>query len=676
MLRLRKVLLCNYLYYSILIVSIIFLVFRLNIPKQTNYKNIKTFTGIVEDIIVKDNKMNITINNKEKVIGIYYLKKDEHFKIQLGDKIKISGTFNRPRENSTNYLFNYREYLKRKNVYYVVEIDELKVIKFNRNFYYYLKQKCFNYLTHPYLRTFLLGDKRFISDEVKRSYQENGISHLFAISGMHITLLVNFISKLLGKIGIKEKSIFTFTMIFLLIYLSLIGLAPSIVRGIMFYFFFSLNKIYYFYIKPVNLFLLIMSISLFINPYYIFDVGYLYSYSISFTLIFLANSISDNNYFKSLFKVSIYAFLVSIPITIYYFYQINVFGIIYNLLFVPMISLVVFPLSLIISFIKPLEPIYDILIGILENLSLLLRQISIGKFIFKRINGWIYIIYFILIFLYVIFKRKKFLIVFFCLLVIHYCLPYFDQEQYIKMIDVGQGDSILLHSKNKNILVDTGGFEMFGQESKDGSIFYNTLDPLFKSQGIRKLNYLILTHGDKDHLGEAITLIKNMKVDKIIINDNKMNYYEKKLPRDRVKKGIEGFSINLGNIKMVQLNENLDDENDSSQIYYVVFNKIKLLLTGDASKKSEEVLLNKYNLGNIDILKAGHHGSKTSTSEELIKEIEPKLVLISCGLDNKFKHPSTETIVLLNKYNIPYLRTDQDGSIMIDLNKNEIITDD
>ena len=144
---------------------------------------------------------------------------------------------------------------------------------------------------------------------------------------------------------------------------------------------------------------------------------------------------------------------------------------------------------------------------------------------------------------------------------------------------------------------------------------------------------------------------------------------------DNGKKYVIINALELNDIKYLYL-INLDDENDSSQIYYVVFNKIKLLLTGDASKKSEEVLLNKYNLGNIDILKAGHHGSKTSTSEELIKEIEPKLVLISCGLDNKFKHPSTETIVLLNKYNIPYLRTDQDGSIMIDLNKNEIITDD
>lgn len=677
MLRLRKILLCNYLYYSIFVLSAVVLLIRLNTTKVSIYKdNMKSFTGIVEDIIIKDNKLTITLNNKERVIGTYYLKKDEKlFSIQLGDKIKVSGIFNRPKKNSTNYLFNYREYCKRKNIYYLVKIDDLKKIASNRNFYYYLKQKSINYLEHPYLKTFLLGDKRFINDDVKRSYQENGISHLFAISGMHITLLVNLISKLLKKFGIKEKNIFIFTIIFLLIYLSLIGPAPSIVRGVMFYFFFSINKIYYFYIKPVNLFLLIISISLFINPNYIFDAGYLYSYSISFTLISLSDSLLDNNYFKALLKVSFYAFLVSVPITIYYFYQINLLGIIYNLIFVPLVSLIIFPLSLIVVIFKPIEPIYQILIKLLESLSLLLCKIYIGKLIFKRVNILIYFIYFILLLFYVIFKRKKFLIVFFLILTIHYCLPFFDQRQYIKMIDVGQGDSILLHSKSENILVDTGGFEGFGVQNKDGSIFFNTLQPLFRSEGIKKIDYLILTHGDKDHLGEADTLINNMKVDKIIINDNKMNYYEKKLPKEKVKKGVQGYYIHLNSIKMIQLNEDLEDENDSSQIYYVDFSGIKILLTGDASKRSEEVLLKNYDIGKIDILKAGHHGSKTSTSKELLEAIKPKLVLISCGKDNKFKHPSSETINILNKYNIPYLRTDDVGTISIDLNSKKIITE-
>lgn len=668
MLRLRKILLYDALYISILIISLIGLLFRLTIPIKTNNKIIPNeWIGVVEEFQIKEDKLTLTLKNKEKITGTYYVKKDTPLpSIHLGDKLKVKGTFHLPKSNTTEYLFNYKEYCKRHHILYTVEIDSIEIIQKNHNFYYYLKQQCITHLNNPYLRTFILGDKSLLEENVKRSYQENGISHLFAISGMHITLLVNLMSKVLKKMKIKEEMIFKSTMIFLLIYLSIIGPSPSIVRGILFYFFFTLNKNYYFYIKPINLFLLVLSISFWINPNNIYDVGYLYSYTISFTLISLSNILQGKNYFHSLLKVSLIAFLISIPITIYSFYQINVLGVLYNLFFVPFISIFIYPMSLIVSLLTPLEPIYNFFTNILEKLSLFLSHISFGKLIFKRLPFFIYIIYSFLLFIYIIFKKRRIMVIFLICLTIHYIIPIIDNREYLKMIDIGQGDSILLHSKNHNILVDTGGFESFGP-TRDGTIYFHTLQPLFRSEGIHKLDYLILTHGDKDHLGESKTLIENMKVDKIILNDNEKNEYERQLPK--AIKAKQGFYIHLDNIRMWQLNEDLEDENDSSQIYYVVWNNKTILLTGDASIKSEQVLLENYDLGHIDILKAGHHGSKTSTSEELLKEITPDITIISCGKDNKFKHPNQETIDKLRKYHIPHYRTDKDGSITIDMKK-------
>ena len=237
------------------------------------------------------------------------------------------------------------------------------------------------------------------------------------------------------------------------------------------------------------------------------------------------------------------------------------------------------------------------------------------------------------------------------------------------MIDVGQGDSILLHSDNKNILVDTGG------SYKEGNIFYNTHLPLFKSEGIKKLDYIIFSHGDKDHIGEANTLINNFKVDKIIINSNRLNYYEKQLPKNKTIIGEEGLTIKLKDFTLVELNTNLDDENDSSGVYLLNYKNINILLTGDASKRSEEYILDNYELPRINILKVGHHGSKTSTSERLLKETNPNIALISCGKDNKFNHPNKETINVLNKYKVKYYRTDKQGTITINLNNNKIITE-
>jgi len=343
-------------------------------------------------------------------------------------------------------------------------------------------------------------------------------------------------------------------------------------------------------------------------------------------------------------------------------------SIIYNLFFVPLVSLIIFPFSLIVLFTRPLEPLYNILIFILEKTSLFLGNIALGKLIFKRLPGIIYIIYLVLIILIFIglkHSNKKPLIVLTSLLTIHFLLPTFTNSTYIKMIDVGQGDSILVHSKNESILIDTGG----KSNSKTSSIVHNITIPLLKSLGIKKLKYLILTHGDADHMGEAKYLVKNFKVQNIFINEGKTNYLEKELMsiKKDIKVAEEGTYLECGEIGLVQLNKDLEDENDSSQIYFGKYNETTMLFTGDASLKSEEYILNNYDLGEIDILKVGHHGSKTSTGEKLLKSIKPKRALISCGKDNKFNHPHKSVINLLKKYDINYFITSELGTITIDL---------
>ena len=129
----------------------------------------------------------------------------------------------------------------------------------------------------------------------------------------------------------------------------------------------------------------------------------------------------------------------------------------------------------------------------------------------------------------------------------------------------------------------------------------------------------------------------------------------------------EKEKIRVGNINIIQINKEFSNENDSSSILLISYKDKKILLAGDASKKSEEYILGKYNIGKIDVLKVGHHGSKTSTSDELLKELRPSLAVISCGKNNRFNHPHKETIDKLKKYKIKYLRTDISGTIRIDL---------
>ncbi|MBQ6498254.1 MAG: ComEC/Rec2 family competence protein, partial [Bacilli bacterium] len=318
MLRLRKILLCDCLYFIITILVLLITIYRLSIPIISNYNESSTsFIGTITKIIVKDDKVTIYVKNKETIIAYYYLNQLNYSNLKLGDKVEITGIFKQPDTNTTKYLFNYRKYLKRRNIFYLVEISSIKKISNNRNIYYFLKQRLiYNLSNNPYLYTFILGDKSYLNSNVKRSYQSNGISHLFCISGMHTALLIIIINKLLKRFNLNEVNLFIIISSILVIYLLLVGFSSSILRAVLFYIIFSINQIKYFYIKPTNLFLIVLSISLIINPNYIYDIGYLYSYSISFSLIKMSDYLKGN-YFKTIFKTSIISLLVSLPITLY-----------------------------------------------------------------------------------------------------------------------------------------------------------------------------------------------------------------------------------------------------------------------------------------------------------------------------------------------------------------------
>ncbi len=674
MLKLRKILLHDTLFYIIFTLVILLTLFRLGIVKTSIYNiNTKKVEGVVKDIHIINDKVDITLKAKEDLIVTYYKKDKEQININLGDKILVIGEFTKTVSPKNTYLFNYKKYLERKNIYFKVQATSLIKLKNNKNIFYEIKKIIIKRIPNRYLYTFILGDKKYLDKDIIRSYQENGISHLFAISGMHITLLTGMFSKLLKKIKISEEQEYFIITIFLINYLIVVGITPSILRGILFYIFYTLNKLYYFYIKPVNIYLFIISLSLLVNPNYLFDIAFQYSYLISLSLISLSSTLKSNNYIKGLLKVSIISFIVSIPITIRNFYQINILSIRYNLFYVPLVSIVIFPMSLLVLILPKLNIIYNIFIIILEKTSVFLSKINILKLVFIKLPNIVYMIYFIIILIYIFKNKKEYLYILLILLTIHYLIPIISNNNYIDIIDVGQGDSILIHLNRKNILIDTGGDTSYSS-NKDGEIFYNTIYPTLKSKGIKKLDYLILSHGDKDHMGEAKKIVESICVNKVIFNVGSYNYLEKDLIKTLKKNNIKYYknieNIYIGNTPIYFLNTGVyNNENDNSNVLYFIINNYKFLLMGDASKIREKDILETYNLEDIDFLKIGHHGSNTSSSKEFIESINPKYNLISVGVDNKFNHPRKEVLKVLSNRKI--YRTDKDGTIEIIIKKNK-----
>ena len=182
----------------------------------------------------------------------------------------------------------------------------------------------------------------------------------------------------------------------------------------------------------------------------------------------------------------------------------------------------------------------------------------------------------------------------------------------------------------------------------------------------------ISPHGDYDHMGEAINLVENFKVEKVIFNCGKFNELEQDLIRVLDKKKIPYYScikeLNIDNNKLYFLNSgDYGNENDNSSVIYTELNNHKFLFMGDAGVEVENDLIEKYNLKDIDVLKVGHHGSKTSSSNEFVNEIKPKYLIISVGKNNRYGHPNKE--VLNNLENSKIYRTDQDGTIMFKTKK-------
>ena len=176
-------------------------------------------------------------------------------------------------------------------------------------------------------------------------------------------------------------------------------------------------------------------------------------------------------------------------------------------------------------------------------------------------------------------------------------------------------------------------------------------------------------------MGEAINLVNNFKVEKVIFNCGPYNDLEEKLIKVLDKKHIKYYScikeLNIDNNKLYFLQtKEYDNENDNSNVIYTELNGYKFMFMGDAGVEKEKDILDKYNLSNIDVLKVGHHGSKTSSSKELINQINPRYSIISVGKNNRYGHPNKEVLDNLKESKI--YRTDKDGSIMFKIKNNRL----
>ena len=682
---LKNIFLCNYFYIIILVITFIHFFIYINLEHVSLYKSFENEKFVIEGIKDCDYKIKLDLRGKEKVIGYLYDVDYYDFlkEYSVGDKVFVSGEDIDINNVTVNNTFDYKKYLYNNKIYHVINIFSLDKVENTRNIFYKVKDYLFKRSlklekSYSYINSLLLGDNSFVDEDVVSSYRNNGISHLFAISGLHVSFFFMILRKIFEKLRFKKIFINFLLILFLIFYMFLTNYSPSILRAGLFNILLIVFEFFKLKVKSINILILVFSIIVFINPLYLFNLGLQFSFVVTFSLLFYNNLFSNYGFFLKSFFISFLSFIFAYPITISNFFEVNFLSIVLNIFFVPYVSYILLPFCM-ISFIFPfLDNILFFLINIIEVVSLFLEHIIFLKVIMCKLNLSIILFYYVAICLILSCVKRRKIILLFLFLISFYFMHFFNffsKHNFVYFFDINQGDSALINVNGNVNLIDTGGVVMYNDNQYTYNMSNNRIIPFLKSFGIRKIDNLILTHGDYDHMGEAINLVNNFKVEKVIFNCGEFNELEQELIKVLDENKIPYYScikeLNVDNNKLYFLQiRDYGNENDNSSVIYTELNNYKFLFMGDAGIEVEADLIRKYNLQDIDVLKVGHHGSKTSSSKNFINNINPKYSIISVGKNNRYGHPNKEVLDNLEKSKI--YRTDKDGSIMFKISKNKL----
>ena len=361
--------------------------------------------------------------------------------IEIGNILDIKGNLKEYSEKTNINLFNYKYYQNNKNIHYKLNINNYNIIGKSKNFVLEMKRYLLKRRepldSNNYLKAFILGDKSDIdTDNIKKM----GIIHLFAISGMHLSFLVSLIEKNTRSFKYKNFFILSFLIFYYLLIKSI-----SLLRCLVFFLIRNINNKYN--IKVNKYYEIIISILLLIiiKPNCVYDIGFYYSVILSCGVSIINKRINTNKYLKTLL-VSMFVFLLSFPLNVYSSFEVNLLSIIYNIIYIPFVTFILFPLSLITLIFPFLDKMMLLFINIFEISTDFLSKINI-TLIYIKPSILVIIIYYLIIFL--IIYNYRFIYPLFIILLIHYNYNDIFKSKYLLTLDVGQGDSILLHLDNK-----------------------------------------------------------------------------------------------------------------------------------------------------------------------------------------------------------------------------------
>lgn len=563
------------------------------------------------------------------------------------------------------------------------------------------------------MKAMLLGEKQNLDKEIKQIYQKAGIAHILAISGLHISLLGMGLYKLLKKMKVHNIIAITVCILIMSQYGEMTGMESSAYRAI---FMFSFRMIAIVLKRSYDL-LTAMVIScmllLFEQPLYIYHAGFQLSFGailgiglFSKVFVFQKNNRKEKLEIKNCpilqllytkVKTTIKAlqeniglFVIQFPIILTQYYTFPIYSFLLNLLIIPMMGIVL-GLGLMMLFLGTFSikvaalpaMIVHIVLKMFEYLAASSLKLPVAKLIIGLPEWYEIAIYISIVVIIGAFAKKISIIKRYIILMIGILIlinPYSFYDK-ITMLDVGQGDGICISTKAGHHYFIDGG-----STSKNDLATYQMI-PFLKHEGIRQLDAVFLTHLDQDHISGIEEMLKDneeIKIKKIVLSKAVVKdvAYQKLIELCHEKNisvtyMCEGDYVKNGDMTITCLypkgNERYEDRNEASLALYITSNQFGSLFCGDITEKGEQELCEKirnYDSNRIQVMKASHHGSSTSNSEELLDCIKPEVEIISCGLNNRYGHPHKEVIERLRERNIRIYQTSRDGAITIKIYKS------
>lgn len=596
-------------------------------------------------------------------------------------QLEVEAEISLPADQRNFKGFDYQAYLKTQGIYRTVKITAIKKIvpvqswnvfdwlsSWRRQALVYIKTNFPAPMSH-YMTGLLFGELDSDFDQMSDLYSSLGIIHLFALSGMQVGFFIDKFRWILLRLGLTKETVDKLQIPFSLVYAGLTGFSVSVVRSLVQKILGNLG------LRKLDNFAVTVFVCLLILPRFLLTAGGVLTFTYAFLL-----TVFDFEDLGQVKKTAVESFSISLgilPVLMTYFYAFQPLSILLTFAFSFVFDVLLLPGLSVTFLLSPLVKITWVngFFVLMEKVIVWVADLGFRPWILGKPSELVLLLLLVSLFLlYDFHRRKKWLLGLSLVLALLFFITKHPLENEVTVVDIGQGDSIFLRDmRGRTVLIDVGGRVDFAakeawQERSSQANAERTLIPYLHSRGVDRIDSLVLTHTDTDHVGDVLEVAKQVQIGRIVVSPGSLTVpdfvatlKEINVPVHVVAVG-DRLPIFDSYLEVLYPDGTGDGGNNDSIVLYGRLLETNFLFTGDLEQGELDLIETYPNLP-VDVLKAGHHGSKGSSYPAFLDHIGAKIALVSAGENNRYKHPHRETLDRFDSRNIQVYRTDQQGAI-------------